>query len=171
MILVVGLVMIGIMVSLSLWAKQQGNNAHAALVKINTLETHNSSLSTELAKRKNTTGESNIDKTVFQAVFLKSGQVYFGKITNLSDTQLTLEHIYYLKTGNADSAKSVTTSSPAAAGPNSDVSLVKLGNEIHGPQDVMYIERKEVTFWENLKSDSQVSKAIKQYEIQNPTSR
>jgi len=32
----------------------------------------------------------------------------------------------------------------------------------------MYLERKNVQFWENLKSDGQVSKAIATYEKQNP---
>ena len=40
------------------------------------------------------------------------------------------------------------------------VQLVKLGNELHGPEDAMYINRQSVLFWENLKNDGKVAKAI-----------
>lgn len=115
----------------------------------------------ELNKLKATTGAENIDKKAFQAVFLKNGQVYFGKITKLNDAQLTLEKIYYLKSGS-------TTGKINPDSPGANASLVKLGNELHGPQDTMYIERKEVDFWENLKPTGEVSKAIAIYEKQNP---
>ena len=108
---------------------------------------------------KKSTGESNVDKNQFQSVFLTSGQVYFGKITSISDTQLVLEKVYYLKT-----ASKITDTNNLPG----DVSLVKLGNELHAPQDKMYIDRKNVQFWENLKADGEVSKAIVAYEKQNP---
>jgi hypothetical protein len=116
-----------------------------------TITTDKKNLENELSKRKNTTGEENIDKSTYQSVFLSNSQTYFGKITKISDSQITLEDIYYLKSDN----------------PN--VELVKLGSELHGPQDKMYIERKEVQFWENLKTSSKVSQAIKQYQLQHPT--
>ena len=47
---------------------------------------------------------------------------------------------------------------------SSNISLVKLGNEIHGPEDAMYINKSSVMFWENLKSSGQVVKAIQQYQ-------
>ena len=41
------------------------------------------------------------------------------------------------------------------------VSLAKMGNELHGPDDSMSIAKDQVLFWENLKDDSKVVKAIK----------
>lgn len=100
-------------------------------------------LEKQLEERKETTGEVNIKKEQFQSVFLTGGQVYFGKITNISETQVTLTDIYYLSEDGA--------------------ALHKLGEEVHGPEDVMYIERSKVDFWENLKTDGEVAKAIDEY--------
>ena len=46
--------------------------------------------------------------------------------------------------------------------------LQKLGSELHGPEDQMVINRDQVQFWENLKDDGQVVKAITTYKA-NPT--
>jgi len=110
--------------------------------------------------------ESNyIDKGKQQAVFLTNGQVYFGHVKTINKQYIDLQNIYYLnvnqqvqpnQTGNANSAA------------NQSVSLVKLGCELHGPTDEMVINRDQVTFWENLKGDGQVSKAIAQWVQQNP---
>ena len=108
----------------------------------------------QLNETNNAAKNNNLDKVEkdkFQSVFLTGGQVYFGKITNITDTQVTLENIYYLRDNSG-----------------SDQSLVKLGSELHGPEDKMFIERKNVQFWENLKPDSQVAKAIADYEKANP---
>jgi len=51
---------------------------------------------------------------------------------------------------------------------SNDVSLVKLGCELHGPEDEMLINRDQVIFWENLKADGQVAKAVAEYQKQNP---
>lgn len=118
----------------------------------------------ELSELKEATGEADIKKDGFQAVFLKGGQVYFGKITKITTTQITLENIYYLRTNGAANSSIADINNPGG----NDVSLVKLGEELHGPEDVMRIERINVDFWENLKDDGQVVKAIKEYEKQNP---
>lgn len=110
------------------------------------------------------TNEEKVNKDGFQAVFLESGQVYFGRITKISDTQITLENIYYLRTNQNVTPQNVNNLSSAGT----DIALVKLGEELHGPEDVMYIERKETVFWENLKDDGQVVKAITEYEKANP---
>jgi hypothetical protein len=38
--------------------------------------------------------------------------------------------------------------------------LTKLGGEIHGPEDLMVINRSQILFVENLKPSGEVSKAI-----------
>ena len=141
-------------------AKDESAKATTLSKQVTTLKKEKDDLETELEDRKETTGENNIDKGGFQAVFLKNEQVYFGKITKISETQITLTDIYYLRIGNGGGG--VSASDPNS--PTGDVSLTKLGNELHGPQDTMYIERKEVNFWENLKDDGQVAKAIAEYE-------
>ena len=96
-----------------------------------------------------------VDKTKYQAVFLTDGHVYFGKITKVTKDIIKLENIFYLKTGSVDKEGNPTV--------GDDVSLVKLGDEIHAPEDVMNIEQKNVSFFENLKNSGQVSKAITEY--------
>lgn len=106
-----------------------------------------------------------VDKTKFQAVFLNGGQVYFGKIHSLNDKFITIDNIYYLRVNQQVQPNQSTTSTTAA---NQDVSLAKLGCELHGPTDVMVINREQVLFWENLKSDGQVATAIDKYVAANP---
>lgn len=152
-IVTIVILIIGIGASL-FWGLQ--TNSKLKVEKANTAKLNDEIKLTqaELEKRKVTTGEDKINKSGFQAVFLTSGQVYFGKITGISETQITLENIYYLR----------VNSNPNAT----DQSLVKLGCELHGPEDIMNIERKNVQFWENQKDDSQVTKAIVEYEKANP---
>ncbi len=108
------------------------------------------------------TKEDNyVNKKQGQAVFLTNGQVYFGKITAINKQYIELVNIYYLNVSQQVQPKDADKS-------NSSVSLVKLGCELHGPQDQMIINRDQVTFWENLKTDGQVSKAIAQWVKQNP---
>ena len=112
-------------------------------------------------KNANDTSEANYIKTSdMQAVFLNTGQVYFGKIGTLNSSYLTLTNIYYLQTASNGSS---TTSA------NSNVTLVKLGCELHKPYDQMVINRAQVTFWENLDSSGQVGKAVAKYQASNPT--
>ena len=68
--------------------------------------------------------------------------------------------IYYLQVQQTVQPKD---SSAAAANNNQQVSLAKLGGELHGPEDVMYVSRQQVLFWENLKTDGKVAKAISDY--------
>jgi len=103
---------------------------------------------------------SHIDSSKLQAVFLTNDQVYFGHITELNGKYLTLNNIYYLQTQNSGSAATTTTAN--------NVSLVKLGCELHKPYDQMVINSSEVEFWENLQSDGQVANAVKQYQQNNP---
>lgn len=106
-----------------------------------------------------------VDNSKHQAVFLTNDQVYFGKITAITDDVVVMENIYYLQnTGNqaADDAKQEATSPTQ----QSNMSLAKLGNELHAPEDRMQINKEQVLFWENLKDDGKVSQAIKENQEQ-----
>lgn len=106
---------------------------------------------------------SYVDNDKMQAVFLNGGQVYFGNIRDLNGSHVRLGNIYYLRVNQQvqPEQKTETTSS-------NDISLVKLGCELHGPEDEMLINRDQVVFWENLKTDGQVAKAVTEYVKQNP---
>ena len=103
------------------------------------------------------------DFSKYQAVFLSNGQVYFGKVTDANVQTLVLENIYYLRSASnlqTSDAKN-STSTPAT----DNFSLVKLGNELHGPEDKMSINLSQVLFVEDLKPDSKVVEAITAYEL------
>lgn len=103
-----------------------------------------------------------VNEDKFQAVFLDGGQVYFGNITELNSSYLTLEDIFYLNVSNS------TVQPDTQNTANQQISLVKLGCELHGPNDLMVINRDKVQFWENLKSDGKVTTAINTWVKENP---
>ncbi len=96
-----------------------------------------------------------------QAIFLNGGQVYFGKIRELNNKYVGVTDIYYLRVNQQVQPKQGEQSAQ-------DISLVKLGCELHGPQDQMLINRDQVVFWENLKADGKVAKAVESYKQANP---
>lgn len=96
-----------------------------------------------------------IDGSKYQAVFFTNGQVYFGKLHAFNDESMKLTDIWYLQASTADSKNPQQTSTDS-----SNVQLIKLGNEIHGPEDQMVLSKNQLLFYENLKSDSKVVKAI-----------
>ncbi|MFZ1458694.1 MAG: hypothetical protein WAT17_02345 [Candidatus Saccharimonadales bacterium] len=100
------------------------------------------------------TSGPSISQGKYQALFLTNGQVYFGKIVGLTGDTVTMKDIYYLQQGVQNQEKKDDAAS-------SQLQLTKLGKELHGPEDAMYIERSQVLFWENLKDDSEVVKNIK----------
>ncbi len=98
-----------------------------------------------------------------QAVFLNTGQVYFGHIKSLNSSYFVLTNIYYLQTSNSGSSASASSSSSA-----SNITLVKLGCELHQPYDQMVINSDQVTFWENLEDGGQVAQAVATFQKDNP---
>lgn len=106
-------------------------------------------------------GAPAIDGGKYQAVFFTNGQVYFGKLQAESGGYMKLTDIYYLQSNSSDdqSKNPQATSSDQ----NSNVQLIKLGNEIHGPEDEMIINKDQLLFYENLKPDGKVAQSIGQY--------
>lgn len=109
-----------------------------------------------LLNRGNFTREANIvDKDRYQAVFLGTDQVYFGRVLELNNKYINLSDVYYL------------SAQQSADNKETNLELVKLGCEVHGPQDQLVINRDQVAFWENIKEDSTVAKGIKQLQEKN----
>jgi hypothetical protein len=100
-----------------------------------------------------------IQEDKYQAVFLDSqdGQVYFGKLDIYNEELYRLVDIYYVRVENPIQPEGANQ----PVQPN--ISLAKLGNELHGPQDAMFIRRDKVLYWENLKDDGQVVTAITEF--------
>lgn len=97
----------------------------------------------------------------YQAVFLTNGEIYFGRLALIGNSEYKLSDVYYLQ------RKSTTATDAEASNQlestNTDTELIKLGNEVHGPEDKMIIGRDQVLFFENLKNDGKVVKAIEQH--------
>ena len=107
-----------------------------------------------------------IDEDQYQALFLSNGEVYFGKLDTVDDDYLTLEDIYYLRvtpTLQQSTEVDAAGNSILVENPNEpQINLVKLGNELHGPEDRMVVPLTSVIYWENLSEDGQVSVAIEE---------
>ncbi|HET7060292.1 MAG TPA: hypothetical protein VFH99_03200 [Candidatus Saccharimonadales bacterium] len=114
----------------------------------------------------NKTEDKYVDTSKLQAVFLNTGQVYFGNIKSLNNKYFVLTNIYYLQQTNSNGSSSSGSSSSNAG---SNVTLVKLGCELHEPYDQMVINSDQVTFWENLQDNGQVAKAVSSFQKQNPS--
>lgn len=103
--------------------------------------------------------EKVISHNGYQAVFLSNNQVYFGKLEQTTPGHFTLKNVYYLQVQQAVQPQKDDANAQAAP---QQASLSKLGNEVHGPEDTMFINNEHMLFWENLKDDSKVVQAIKE---------
>lgn len=91
--------------------------------------------------------------TQWKAVFLTNNQVYFGHFWSIPfEGTITLRDVYYLEFGEGQTLDTQD---------ESQLKLVKLGSEIHGPTDEMVIPVSQVLFWETLRSDSAIVTTIK----------
>lgn len=104
---------------------------------------------------------SSIDSGKYQAVFLSNGQVYFGKLQTLNSEYMRLTDIYYLQ--SQQSATDVGSSDNPQDSSDGNVQLIKLGEEIHGPEDEMIFSKEHMLFFENLKIDGNVARSISQH--------
>lgn len=104
--------------------------------------------------------DAAVKKDQYQAVFLENGQVYFGKLSNINKSYVTLTDIYYLQVDQQVQPEQDGEEETDTKESQPQVTLTKLGSELHGPEDAMFIDRDKIVFWENLKSDSRVVQKI-----------
>lgn len=109
---------------------------------------------------------ATIDNGKYQAVFFTNGQVYFGKLKQVNANYFKLTDVFYIQAQEAD-AKATDSENPQQTSTQStDIRLIKLGSEVHGPDDEMIISKDQVLFFENLKADGKVSDSITKYNSQ-----
>ena len=82
----------------------------------------------------------NTIKNPYSAVFLKSGDMYFGKLSRFP--KLTLSDIWFLQVTTKDD--------------QTGFNLAKFSNAVFGPKDRMEINRENVVWISKLADDSQV---------------
>lgn len=94
---------------------------------------------------------SQIDSSKYQAVFLSNGQVYFGKLHGYYTGRPYLTDVYYIQ-GSTTGTSSTST--------DTNQQLVKLGSELHAPEDEMILNKSSILFVENLTSNGKVVQLI-----------
>lgn len=107
-----------------------------------------------------TTSTSSTKLKPYSSVFLTNGQVYFGNVEKKTKDEIVLSDIYYLQVQQPIQPQ---PEQKDAKQEQPQVSLVKLGKEIHGPKDRMTINMSQVTFIEEITDDGQVMQTIKKY--------
>ena len=96
-----------------------------------------------------------VKKDRYQAVFLEDGKVFFGHLTDVHGDYIVLEDAFYTQ-----QQQSATANDENAVEALGQVNLVKVGEEVYGPEDSMTIRADQVLFWQNLTADNQIVKAI-----------
>ncbi len=91
----------------------------------------------------------SVDDDLWQAVFLENGQVYFGKLEEHDQNYVVLRSVYYLREAKDLEAKDTA-----------NLNLIKLGGEVHGPDDKMFINKESILYFENMKDTSRVVQSI-----------
>lgn len=87
-----------------------------------------------------------VDSSKYQVVFLQNNLVYFGKLSDLNKSYAVMKSAYYFKSQDAKTG----------------LNLIKLVDEIHKPEDNLFIPKSQILFWENLSADSPVVRIITQ---------
>ena len=93
-----------------------------------------------------------IDTSKYQAVYLNSGQMYFGKLQNASGDFLVIKSPYIAQDVAASDDKTDD---------KTQTTLLKVTTQVYGPEDSIAIKSSQVAFWQNLRDDSKVTQAIK----------
>lgn len=94
-----------------------------------------------------------VNKGNWQAVFLVNGGVpFFGHLSEVNNDFVKITDIYYLQVSQQ--------LLPSSKEPQQQISLVKFGNEIYGPSDVMNIPKSQILHWEDMQKDSPIVQAI-----------
>lgn len=108
-----------------------------------------------------------VDSSKYQAVFFTNGQVYFGKLHAFNDEYMKLTDIYYLQSQQSAETDKDSKNPQETSNDQGNVQLIKLGDEIHGPEDEMIISKDQVLFYENLKSNGKVTQSIEKHKQSN----
>jgi hypothetical protein len=94
------------------------------------------------------------DDSKWTGVFLTNGQAYFGHYYEGPSDKAKLYEVYYVL------ATQLQSQDPKAA-PQTQLSLQRLGGEIHGPTQEMKISKQQILFLEQLRADSPVVQSIR----------
>jgi hypothetical protein len=94
---------------------------------------------------------AEVNSSDYQAVFLTSNEVYFGKLSVPRSGEFCyLTHVYRL------------TARPSSTGRPLQRTLTKLVTDIHGPLDQLIINRTAILYVENLNPNGAAARLLQQ---------
>lgn len=102
----------------------------------------------------------------WQAVFLNNGQIYFGHFSRSGISYWKLSDAYYIKVTKVPVAQPETkpgekkNETPEPPQEETRTTLVKVTDDLHGPENTMFIPASNILFWQNLRDDSSIVRAI-----------
>ena len=104
---------------------------------------------------------TGIDSSRYQAVFLSNGQIYFGKLSSFNEESFKITSVYYpqAQTTGEDAAADVQSE-------QSNISLFRITDGVHGPDDEMIVMKNQILYYENLQANSKVTQLIEQNKAQ-----
>lgn len=142
--------------------KYRSNNSNRNTQPISTQNVSNTAMYNDLKKdSENTVPEtgSNVNKPnqeTYQAVYLKDGKIYFGKLTLNTDGGYTLANVFYLKGGKYIGNGKISYDK------GESVSLSVLSSQTN-TTNKLDLKKDEVSKWENMDNSTDVPKAINEY--------
>jgi hypothetical protein len=86
---------------------------------------------------------SSINPSEYQMVYLTNGETYFGKLTAPGGRFYYMRHVYTL-----------TAQASPRSGTPLQRTLIKLTNEVHGPEDLLVLNPRQIVYVENLRPNS-----------------
>lgn len=101
----------------------------------------------------------------WQAVFLTNEQVYFGHLTQYGLNYWRLDNAHYIKMVKVPVVP--TISDPKIKQEDQQpqfenrTSLVKIGDDIHQPENTLYIPKEQILFWQDLQNASSIAQTLR----------
>lgn len=103
----------------------------------------------------------------YYAVHLNNNQVYYGQIKSIKPETIVLADVYYLESYEAQPEPSAGETFQIQPSPQTIYNFVKRGSvDPLLTNNVLFINRSAVLFWEKLKPGSQIVKLIEKAQFQ-----
>lgn len=108
-------------------------------------------------------------KRKWQSVFLNNNQIYFGHLSRFGMNYWKLSDVHYIQTVKVPVAQpqqpetksgDKKTGEPQQPQEETRNTIVKMTGDLHSPENAMFIPVSNILFWQNLRNDSEVIKAI-----------
>ncbi len=104
--------------------------------------------------------------TTWQAVFLTNDQVYFGHLSQYGINYWKLKDASYIKVTQVPVAQApdAANGTPAKDQPTkmeNRTTLMKVSQDVHQPEDTLYIPKEQILFWQDLQDGSSIVQTLK----------